>query len=110
MYELENFTTHTTSSMVMLVSAMLVAMTILRTPGGGLLNTSCWLADGIMLWRGMMRYLRLRNIGRSSNLSFPSTAHVRVPGAEKVRLERRGATNTSCRHAHALNNALEHTQ
>lgn len=32
-------TTHTTSSMVMDVSAMLVAMTILRTPSGGRLNT-----------------------------------------------------------------------
>lgn len=31
--------TYTTSSIVMLVSAILVAMTILRTPGGGRSNT-----------------------------------------------------------------------
>ena len=34
---------------------MLVAMTILRTPGGGLEKTSRWLMVGMREWRGMMR-------------------------------------------------------
>ena len=44
-----------TSSMVMAVSAMLVARTILCTPTGGRKKTRRWSAAGTMLCRGRMR-------------------------------------------------------
>mmetsp|Transcript_12022 Transcript_12022/g.40673 ORF Transcript_12022/g.40673 Transcript_12022/m.40673 type:complete len:284 (+) Transcript_12022:860-1711(+) len=48
--------TKTTSSMVMLLSAMFVEMTILRMPSGGGLNTSFWLAVGIWECSGKSRH------------------------------------------------------
>ena len=49
--------TKTTSGMVMPVSAMLVAMTILRHPGGGTSNASLWSCDVNTEWSGITLYL-----------------------------------------------------
>lgn len=56
-----------------LVSAMFVAITILRTPGGGRSNTSRWLTVGIIECNGMILYLSVLG-GKKKNIK-PQTSY-----------------------------------